>query len=122
MDGIVESVPVSQVDTALQLMTFDTSLNTNALELIIAMKCEEKTHVNSHNGKGLFLVRGSKLLTASLNVLTDNPVGFLGHKGCGYEGCAHSYVNSLQEQLHKLSEWVPCFNKAWAHDVRLEDR
>ena len=68
MDGIVESVPVSQVDAALQLMTFETSSNTNALELIIAMKCEEKTHVPSHNDKGLFFVRGSKLLTTSLKV------------------------------------------------------
>ena len=62
-------------------------------------------------------MRGSKLLTVSLKVLTNNPVGFLGQEGCGYEGCVHS----LQEQLHKLSEWVPCSNKAWPHDVRLED-
>ena len=90
MDGIVESVPVNQVNTALQLMTFETSSNTNALELIIAMKYEEKPHIPSHNGKGFLLVRGSKLLTASLKVLTDNPVGFLGQEGCGYEASSAS--------------------------------
>ena len=66
-------------------------------------------------------MRGSKLLKASLKVLTDSPVGFLGHEGCGYEGCAHSCVNFLQEQLFELSKWVPCSNKAWAHEERLED-
>ena len=57
----------------------------------------------------VFFVRGSRLLTASNKVLTENSVAFLGQTDCGYEGCASSCINSLQEQLHKLSEMVPWF-------------
>ena len=60
----VESVLVNPVDMALQLMTVESGSNNNPLELIIAVKCEQKTHIPTHGGKGLFFVRGSRLLTA----------------------------------------------------------
>ena len=87
---------------------------------MIAVKCELKSHIPTHGGKGLFFVRGSRLLTASNKVLTENSVAFLVQTDCGYEGCVHSCVDSLQEQLHELSEMVPCSNKSWAHDVVLD--
>ena len=61
------------------------------------------------------------MLTASNKVLTENFVACLGQTDCGYEGCVHSCVDSLQEQHHELSEMVPCSNKSWAHDVVLEE-
>ena len=117
----VESVLVNPVDTALQLMTVESGVNNNPIKQIIAIKCEQKTHIPTHGGKGLFFVRGSRLLTASNKVLTENSVAFLGQTDCGYEGCVHSCVDSLQEQLHKLSEYVPFSNKSWAHNVVLEE-
>ena len=46
----IESKLVNTVDTALQLMTVDTGVNNNHLELIVAIKCEQSTL----GGKGLF--------------------------------------------------------------------
>ena len=51
----VESKLVNPVDTVLQLMTVETGVNNNHLELIIAIKCEQKTHKPTLGGKGLFL-------------------------------------------------------------------
>ena len=69
----------------------------------------------------MFFLRGSRLLTSSNKVLTERSESFLGQIGCGYEGCASSCVNSLQEQLHELSNMVPCSNRSYEHDVVLED-
>ena len=66
-------------------------------------------------------MRGSRLLTASNKVLTENSVSFLGQTNCGYEGCASSCVNSLQEQLHELSDMIPCSNRSYEHDLVLEE-
>ena len=33
----------------------------------------------------------------------------------------NAHTDSLQEQLHELSKYVPCSNKSWAHNVRLEE-
>ena len=66
-------------------------------------------------------MRRSRLLTASNKVLTKNSVAFLRQTDCGYEGCASSCVNSLQEQLHELSDMVPCSNRSYEHDVMLEE-
>ena len=51
----VESKLVNPVDTALQLMTVDTRVNNNHLELIVAIKCEQSAHKPTLGGKGLFL-------------------------------------------------------------------
>ena len=69
----------------------------------------------------MFFIRGSRLLTSSNKVLTERSESFLGQMGCGYEGRQSSCVNFLQEQLHELSNMVPCSNKSYEHDVVLED-
>ena len=99
------------VDSALQMMMFDTVMNNNHLEL--AVQCEQSDHKPTLGGNGMFFIRGSRLLTSSNKVLTERSESFLGQMGCGYEGCQSSCVNSLQEQLHELSNMVPCSNRSY---------
>ena len=66
----VESKLVNPVDTALQLMTVELS--------------EQQPPWRERP----FFVRGSRLLTSSNKVLTENSVSFLGQTNYGYEGCA----------------------------------
>ena len=117
----IESGLVNTVDAALQMMTVDTGVNNNHLELVVAIKCEQSDHKPTLGGNGMFFVRGSRLLTSSKKVLTERSESFLGQIGCGYEGFASSCVNHLQEQLHELRNMVPCSNRSYEHDVVLED-
>ena len=59
---------VNIVDLALQSMTVDSGVNNNALETIIAVKCEQSDHVPTLGGHGMFFIRGSRLLTSSNKV------------------------------------------------------
>ena len=61
------------------------------------------------------------MISPSNKTLTERPEAFLGQEGCGYEGCHSSGTDSLQDQLHELSTMVPCSNRAYEHDVVLED-
>ena len=115
----IESRLVNTVDTALQLMTVDTGVNNNHLDLVVVIKCEQNDHKPTLGGNGMFFVRGSRLLTSSNKVLTERVESFLGQMSCGYEGCAFSCVNSLQEQLHELSNMVPCSNRSYEHNLEL---
>ena len=102
-------------------MAVDSGVNNNALETLIAVRCEVVNHVPTLGGLGMFFIRGSKLLPSSNKTLTEKPEVFLGQEGCGYEGCHSSGTNSLQDQLHELSTMVPCSNRAYEHDVVLEE-
>ena len=41
----IESKLVNTVDTALQMMTVDTGVNNNQLELVVPIKCEQSDHM-----------------------------------------------------------------------------
>ena len=78
---------VNIVDLALQSMAVDSGVNNNALETLIAVRCEIVNHMPTLGGLGMFFLRGNNLLPYSNKTLTERPEAFLGQEGCGYEGC-----------------------------------
>ena len=102
-------------------MAVDSGVNSYPLETLIAVRCEILNHVPTLGVLGMFFLRSSKLLPSSNKTLTERSEAFLGQEGCGYEGCHSSGTDSLQDQLHELSTMVPCSNRAYEHDVVLED-
>ena len=45
---------VNTVDSALQMMTVDTGVNNNHLELVVTVKCEQSDHEPTLSGNGMF--------------------------------------------------------------------